>query len=127
MFRRCEYVSRPLQIWHRLSQDATRGRPEESSVPLALGLAGGYRRLGRGLELRPPAVAELGAQPQQGELPTRSLGALKPEEGMVFHCRLPQVFTGTVRGQIETCNSKGNKQLAVLRDNDVLQTVWGIK
>ena len=76
MFRRCEYVSRPLQIWHRLSQNATRGRPEESSVPLALGLAGGNRRFGHRLELRPAAVAELGAEAQQGELPTRSLGAL---------------------------------------------------
>ena len=118
MFRRCEYVSRPLQIWHRLSQDATRGRPEKSSVPLALGLVGGYRRLRHGLELRPPAVAELGAQPQQGELPTRGLGALKPEEGMVLHSRLPQVFTGTVRGQVETCDSKNNEQLAVFKDND---------
>ena len=74
------------------------GRPEEGSVPPALGLAGGHRSLGHRLELRPPAVPELGAQTQQGKLSTGSLGTLQSEEGMVFHSRLPQVFTGTVRG-----------------------------
>ena len=97
---RGEDVARPLQVGHGLAQHAARGRPapitaqlaqrsltnhsspEEGPLPPALGRApAGDGGLGHGLELGAAAVAELGAQPQQRELPPRRLGTLQPIRG----------------------------------------------
>ena len=98
VFRRGQNVARFLQVGHGLSQHPPGGRPEESSLPPTLGLVGGQGGLADRLELRPAAVAELGAQTQQGELPAGSLRTLQSEEGVMFHGGLPEVFTGAVRG-----------------------------